>query len=338
MCVIIYVPKVSTITVDEIKNAWNTNPDGAGYSIQKDGKVYFHRGFMDMQNYIDEILPLIGKYNLLLHFRISTSKAVNKVQTHPYKKGNVTLTQGTTQRPVICMNGIISGQKVYKDCNDTMSYIIDHEESFKVINQDLINIIEKASGAKWAVMTPDNVFLSSKFVKDNGKYYSNKNHLWRSSYKTIYNYNCNSGKKINTFENLIRKGLQKGIRKDTNLYEDVEDFIDLFCNDGYCNKCTKCLETAKTLRDVKIILKENYYNLVFQDDYLDDYEKNECCCALDDYFESWDTYDYNKSFSDFYDYDDYNCYDYDFDDDFDEDGCKYYIGGKRVSREEYFSR
>ena len=35
MCVIIYVPKESTITVEELTNAWITNPDGAGYAIQK---------------------------------------------------------------------------------------------------------------------------------------------------------------------------------------------------------------------------------------------------------------------------------------------------------------
>ena len=329
MCVIIYVPKTSTISEEEIRNAWNTNPDGAGYSIQKDNKVYFHRGFMKLKDYMNEIKPLIGKYNLLLHFRISTSKAVNKVQTHPYKKGNVTLTEGTTQRPVICMNGIISGQKVYKDCNDTMSYIIDHEDSFGVINQDIINIIEKASGAKWAVMTPEEVFLSSKFIKEDGKFYSNKNHLWRSTYKYVYDYYdygySKTGKKQKTFEGLIKKDLQKGIKKDYRLKEDVEDYIELFCNENYCYQCTKCLDTANTLRDVKIILAENLYNSIFQDDSLDNYEKDEYCCILDDYY---DIYDYDNS-----------CYldlytDSAFDD-FEDDNCKYFIGGKRVSREEY---
>ena len=107
---------------------------------------------MSLNQYIDEIKPLIGVYNLLLHFRISTSKAVNRMQTHPYKKGNVSITEGSTTRPVICMNGIISGQKEYKNCNDTMSYIIDHQEAFANINQDILNIIQEATGAKWAVM------------------------------------------------------------------------------------------------------------------------------------------------------------------------------------------
>ena len=175
MCVIIYVPKESSIKTDELMDAWTTNPDGAGFAVQKDGKVHFERGFMTFMEYLEAISEYIGEANLLLHFRISTSKAVNKVQTHPYKKGNVTLLKGDTDKPIICMNGIISGQKEYDGCNDTMSYIIDHQEAFGAINQDILNIIESDTGAKWAVMTPDKVLLSSKFVEHEGRYYSNRN-------------------------------------------------------------------------------------------------------------------------------------------------------------------
>lgn len=282
MCVIIYVPKESSISIDEVKSAWRTNPDGAGYSIQKDGKVFFKRGFMSLNQYIDEIKPLIGVYNLLLHFRISTSKAVNRMQTHPYKKGNVSITEGSTTRPVICMNGIISGQKEYKNCNDTMSYIIDHQEAFANINQDILNIIQEATGAKWAVMLPDKTLVSSEFIHDDGKYYSNRNHLWRSYY---YNYNNKSRNVKKCLDNMIiGRNLKRNIKKDAELYEDLCDFIDLWCNCDYnmCNMCTKCLKTAKTLRDVKIILNENYYFSTQEED---------CICGIDYY--DYET-DYNE--------------------------------------------
>lgn len=286
MCVIIYVPKESEISYDEICNAWSTNPDGAGYSIQKDNKVYFKRGFMKLQDYLDEITPLIGKYNLMLHFRISTSKSVNKVQTHPYKKGNVTITEGSTSKPVICMNGVIHQQKEYKGCNDTMSFIADHEEAFSVINQDILNLIEDVTGAKWAVMKPDEVLLSSKFTEQNGRYYSNKNHLWRS----VYNYTlggnrkkCGNERDKISYKHLIKnKSLIKSINKDRTIKEDLEDFVDTWCNNMMCAYCTKCLTTAKTLRDIKITLNENwYYEDYYNDDSLElyndgfvDYNKN----------------------------------------------------------------
>lgn len=293
MCVIIYIPKESSIDESEIRSAWRTNPDGAGYSIQKDGKVFFKRGFMNVNKYVEEIKPLIGNYNLLLHFRISTSKAVNKVQTHPYKKGNVTITEGSTTRPVICMNGVIRGQKEYLNCNDTMSYIIDHQQAFANINQDVLNIIQEATGAKWAVMLPDETLISSEFTYENGRFYSNRNHLWKSYY---YDYGSRSTKK--SFRNIIPgRNLRKSIRKDKDLYDDVCDFIELWCNNDYnmCNYCTKCLQRAKTLRDVKITLNENYYPQAIEDDCICEIEypldEDESICGID--FYDYET-DYNS--------------------------------------------
>lgn len=292
MCVIIYVPKESVITEQEIRNAWNTNPHGAGYSIQTREKVFFKRGFMDINSFLKEVKPLIGKYNLLLHFRISTSKKVNKVQTHPYKKGNVSLTEGFTTNPVICMNGIISNQIEYKDCNDTMSYIVDHKEAFANINQDILNIIEEATGAKWAVMTPKQVLLSSKFEKEDGKFYSNKNHKWKTYFKS---YNNKTRRVKKSFTNMIKnRGLRNSIRKNRELHEDLIDFIDTWCNNNGCNFCTKCLKNAKTLRDVKITLNENYYYIDIYD--YDEEDNNEIvydtCCCLDNKSNEFIDYDY----------------------------------------------
>lgn len=269
MCVIIYIPKNSTISEKELEEAWTTNPHGAGFSIQKNGRVFFERGFMTFNDYYNAIKDYIGNYNLLLHLRISTSKEVNQVQTHPYKKGNVMLTKGITDRPVICMNGIISNQKEYLNCNDTMSYIVDHKEAFSNINQDILNIIEEATGAKWAVMTPDKVLLSSKFTKKDGRYYSNTNHLWRQWY--------GYGKKHKNLgiKDIIKKDLRKGLKKDKELYLDVLDFIDFNCNEDMCIYCTKCLKHAKTLRDIKITLNENYYGEKY-------YDEDDTYCLLND--------------------------------------------------------
>lgn len=271
MCVIIYVPKESTINFDELVEAWTTNPDGAGFAVQKDGRVHFERGFMTFNEYFKAIAEYIGKANLLLHFRISTSKAVNKVQTHPYKKGNVTLLKGDTDKPIICMNGVITGQTEYKGCNDTMSYIIDHQEAFEVVNQDILNIIESDTGAKWAVMTPNEVLLSSKFVEYEGRFYSNRNHtLIYSGYYYTYP-KKNKRKKISVKDIIQPKKLRNSLMKDIRLYTDVLDYIDFNCSYGdACSECTKCLKSCNTLRDIRTVLEENYY-------YYDPYEYDNVC-------------------------------------------------------------
>lgn len=285
MCVIIYIPENGFITEDEVRQAWNTNPHGAGFSYIKDEKVHFKRGYMSKEAFINDIRDIVGMYPIVLHFRISTSNAINKIQTHPYKKGNVTITQGVTKRPVICMNGIITGQKEYKDCNDTMSYIIDHNDAFSVINQDILNIIESDTGAKWCVMKPDGVLVSSKFVEYEGRFYSNKNHLITRTYYRTY-----SKRNFNNFINMIKNpSLRNSIKKDKDLYEDLKDFIDIWCNnesDYMCTICTKCLKKAKTLKDVKTILNENYYYEqaypVDNDESVNNYNGDNC--ALDDYY------------------------------------------------------
>ena len=66
MCVIIYVPKTENISIEELNNAWDTNPDGAGFSIQKDNKVIYERGFMNKADFINKVTEYIGKYNLML--------------------------------------------------------------------------------------------------------------------------------------------------------------------------------------------------------------------------------------------------------------------------------
>lgn len=253
MCVIIYVPKEANIDDDEIRSAWQTNPDGAGYSIQKNNKVFFKRGFMDYQEYLKEIRPLIGVYNIVLHFRISTSQKINELQTHPYKKGNIEILSGETDKPVIYMNGVIPGQATYAKYNDTMSYIKDHEKAFGVINDDIINIIEKATGAKWAVMTPNDVFLSSQFIENEGKFYSNQNHLW----KNIYNYNNINNDLVGYIKN---SKLRRKIRKNTFLYYDVLDYINDFCKNGTsCWICKQCLKDCKNIKEVKETLDQNYF-------------------------------------------------------------------------------
>ena len=306
MCVIIYVPATSTIEESEIRDAWNTNPHGAGYSIQKNGKVFYKRGFMNLEPFVNEIKPLIGKYNLLLHFRISTSKEVNKVQTHPYKKGDVMRTQGFTDKPVICMNGIISKQKEYKDCNDTMSYIVDHQSAFANVNQDILNIIEEATGAKWAVMKPDEVILSSKFKEENGRFYSNKNHLIKTYYNYYYGYNTGKKQERKTLKGLIGEKLLKGVMKDKEMFYDLLDFVDFWCNTDCCQYCTKCLSSAKTLRDIKITLNENYY--YSEDEELSNKLDYDSCCALDIIN---DSYSYEEPY--------------------------YYINGKQMTEEEYLN-
>lgn len=189
MCVIIYVPKEATIDREELVNAWITNPDGAGYSLQKDGEVQMERGFMDMDTYIDEVLKYVGKYNIVLHFRISTSLQVNRVQTHPYIRSNIGKIKGNTTDDVICMNGIVRCDYTNRlGWNDTMNFIEDYTDLFHNADQKIIDLIEEATGSKWFIMRPNEFLASKGFTEKDGKLYSNTNHIDKYDKRAYYFY------------------------------------------------------------------------------------------------------------------------------------------------------
>ncbi|MEE1227178.1 MAG: hypothetical protein UHM08_08775 [Bacteroidales bacterium] len=258
MCVIIYIPAGQTISADEINSAWRTNPDGAGYSYLKDGKVHYKRGYMKLKPFKEDITPLIGKYPLLLHFRISTSDKVNELQTHPYDPANITALKGVLKnRPAVCMNGTISSQTCYKKFNDTMSYIKDHKPTFKLIsktgNTDTLDIIEDATGSRWAMLTPSGVVLSKGFSWYNGKAYSNKNHLFSYAY-----YPSSTEKKV-YMSDQIKKPLLAKIFKDKNLFYKVADHVEFCCNYGYCYNCYQCLKQCNTVEEVEETVNWNMF-------------------------------------------------------------------------------
>ena len=232
MCVIIFVPAGEKITKSELQKAWDTNPHGAGYAVQIEQEnipvVKYSRGFMKFESYYKAIKQYIGKNNLLIHMRISTSNKVNQLQTHPYNIYNVESLYGFTRYPVACMNGTISDQELHNGFNDTMSYIADYVKAFKVVNQNVVDIIEQATGSKWAVMLPEKVFLSSEFIEDNGLYYSNQNHLHRRIwYCDVYDYKENgSSTKTPTVKDTIGRKLFKQVIKDKNLYTEVKSYIE----------------------------------------------------------------------------------------------------------------
>lgn len=262
MCVIIYIPKGATISESEIKDAWSTNPDGAGYAVQlPQGVVKFHRGFMNCKTFYEHIKQYIGVNNIVLHFRISTSSQINQTQTHPYKKTDIKQLYGFTTKPVICMNGIISKQTTYRGLNDTMSYILDYTNAFAVINQDILNIITEQTNSKWFVMLPTKVYFSENFTEREGKYYSNTNHLY-GYLKYLKSYCNDFTEDKKTFNNSIRgKKLQTNIKKDNKLYQDVVDFIEYNCNYEYntCWLCSKCFSDCYTKSQVIAKLEQDYY-------------------------------------------------------------------------------
>lgn len=256
MCIIIYSKKGTKIEENELKEAWETNPDGGGYAILKGNRIYYRKGFMNYHEFLNSFRKYNNKnYEKIVHFRITSKGSTNKRQTHPFKKNNPNITEYTGKKPVYFMNGTISNLTLEKGLNDTATYIRKYRKGIKA-NQQGINILSQATDCRWAVVTVNGIFISDDFIKEDGLYYSNLNHKYINYYDPIKedpkNYYEYSLKEI-----ITDKKLRQQIYKDKALLNDTEKFIYNVCNNFLCFNCPECISYAKNIEELEEIIN-NY--------------------------------------------------------------------------------
>ncbi len=105
--------------MDVLKRCFNTNNQGAGVAFSKgEWEVSWKKGFMDFDSFKDwveaqDFWKNQKEYSLMFHFRIGTTWAVTKANTHPYVLTNsiedINLLEGTLKTsPVVAHNWILS--------------------------------------------------------------------------------------------------------------------------------------------------------------------------------------------------------------------------------------
>ena len=130
MCVIAFSPKGNDApTEKQIKEMFKKNPDGAGYAWDDGTTVHFKKGFMNVDDLLEDLGPL-EKWkdkNLAMHFRIGTAGKNDKKTTHPFPLtnnfGELRKLQG--DGPVLFHNGVISGYGGITDplASDTQDFV-----------------------------------------------------------------------------------------------------------------------------------------------------------------------------------------------------------------------
>ena len=130
MCVIAFSPKGNDApTEKQIKEMFKKNPDGAGYAWDDGTTVHFKKGFMNVDDLLEDLGPL-EKWkdkNFAIHFRIGTAGKNDKKTTHPFPLtnnfGELRKLQG--DGPVLFHNGVISGYGGIIDplASDTQDFV-----------------------------------------------------------------------------------------------------------------------------------------------------------------------------------------------------------------------
>ena len=190
MCVICASPKgTRQPSISEIKSMFWRNPDGAGYMYARDGKVFIHKGFMNLTDFMNAIKAehFTAKDSVVYHFRISTQAGINPTMTHPFPLSNQREVMKALDVPCGCgiaHNGIIqlTTDPNEKEYSDTAIFIADYLSSILTNPTDLhdhevLDLIRCLIGSKMAILDGSGYIATvGQFVNERGLLYSNLHH------------------------------------------------------------------------------------------------------------------------------------------------------------------
>ena len=194
MCVIVAIPAGTEYPSDEtLKACWNTNPDGAGFMYADGKQVIIRKGFMKWEDFAEALdAEMIPKESaVVMHFRIATSGKVQPKCCHPFPiSSDKEDLQDTAieSRFGIAHNGVIQGRHTEDGWSDTMDFVANvvaplarMHPSF-MYSDDAKELLQGACRSKLAIMNhASELMLVGDFTNVDGAWYSNTNHLWRTS-------------------------------------------------------------------------------------------------------------------------------------------------------------
>lgn len=199
MCIAIAKPMGADLPSESIlRNCFENNPDGAGFSYAIGGNVFIRKGYMTFPAFIEALKTLAAKYDtkkmgMLLHFRIATHGNRDASMTHPFPiqsdDGALQKIEYVSNYSVI-HNGIISLTSYEagkaSGLSDTAVFIkkyltdIASNEGW-FYNPANWTLIYNLIGSKMAILSATGeIGMTPGFTEDNGIWYSN------SSYKENY--------------------------------------------------------------------------------------------------------------------------------------------------------
>lgn len=191
MCVIcvsrsgIRQPNESTL-----RTMFEHNPHGAGYMVARDGRVEIHKGYMDIEEFLEAIRNehFTTRDSVVYHFRISTQAGINPEMTHPFPLSNQRhlMRELDLEAPFgVAHNGIIKmttdpRNRLYSDTaifiTDYLSRMITKPSALR--NKTLLNTIYQMARSKFAIMDQNGyVATVGDFINDHGLLYSNESYL-----------------------------------------------------------------------------------------------------------------------------------------------------------------
>lgn len=220
MCVIAVIPKDKKLSHELASNCFTNNPDGAGFMYSDGTKVYIKKGYMKFSQFWADFSKIPKNVNVVCHFRIATHGKVNAGNTHPFPLiGDIDKMQARTHccKNGVAHNGIIPfcspNKHLQSDYSDSMIFVSEH--LFKMggawKKPSVRKMIQLATTSKFAIMTPEQVYMIGDFTEHDGMYFSNtsynkQTYLYGGDEDYYYGGRWYNGYNTNNYINTWHKG------------------------------------------------------------------------------------------------------------------------------------
>lgn len=187
MCIICASPaNAKQPTIKTIRAMFQNNRHGAGYMYARDGKVYIHKGYMNIEEYLAAIRAenFTAEDSVVYHFRISTQAGVNPEMTHPFPLSNRLPDMRALDLECQCgiaHNGIIrlTTDPTNTRYSDTALFITRYlaeiiRRPSDLHNQDVLDFVYRLAGSKFAILdSSGHIATVGEFIDEDGILYSN---------------------------------------------------------------------------------------------------------------------------------------------------------------------
>lgn len=264
MCVICFSPKgVDAPTEEKIKAMFYANPDGAGYAYEEGNTVKYKKGFMNLEDLLEELKPLEQwkNKNLALHFRIGTAGENDEHTCHPFpittNYGEMRQTEG--EGPVLFHNGILAeGGIIDENSSDTQDFVAAFAPMLKKYSKSRARDmwLKKTIGtSKLLIMYGRNkIKMFGSWQKDGELIVSNKSYL-----TTTQHYTCSTPEWLGSWEKYyIGKEMEKVAKQ---MFEEL-DKSDYVWATEYEIECMLENADAHTATTMTVGDKKYFYDFV----------------------------------------------------------------------------
>ena len=172
---------------------WNKNPHGAGFMFNDNGKVIIKKGYMNFNDFYNELISIDKKIylknrGLVIHFRIATSGLVDKGNCHPHPLSDSINDLSNTYIETnlgVAHNGVITFYNRKDDTlNDTQLFVkndlfelysLDKKFYLNPIFQSMIERL--INGSRFVFLNGQGqIFKIGKWYRKDNYYFSNLSH------------------------------------------------------------------------------------------------------------------------------------------------------------------